>query len=73
MKKDLNCNVHRNYLSDDPGQQREILKQICNYFDIYQKDCKEGVPAKEMFGWVMKEMKGTANPIVVERLILEFA
>ena len=68
---DLDFNISRNYLSDEIGERRLIYNHICNYFDIYQKSCKDGLKAKDIFAYVLKEIKGTVNPRLVTDVLKE--
>jgi len=66
---DLDFNIHRNYLSDDIKARHIILGHICDYFDDYQVCVREGLPAVDIFRYVMNKMHGSVNVRLVASIL----
>jgi len=62
----------RNYASDMPAMYRDIAKLTCDAFDVYQKDCIDGVPLTTILAYVLKHGKGHIDPRVASDYLLNF-
>lgn len=63
--------VYRNYTNDIPALYLKIYKAMCDCFDLYGDD-RGGVDKSVMFDYIMKETKGSCNPMIIEEVLKEF-
>jgi len=62
----------RNYCSDTPAMMRDIYIALCKGFDEMQDDSFVGVDKGKMIGFIMKETRGSVNPMVLNEILKDF-
>jgi len=61
----------RNYAHDMPAMMRDIYIALCKGFDEMQNDY-EGVDKGKMIGFIMKETRGSVNPVILNEILKDF-
>jgi len=63
--------LFRNYTHDLPAMMRDIYIALCKGFDEMQDDF-DGVDKGKMIGFIMKETRGSVNPVVLNEILKDF-